>query len=210
MNPKPDHDTELLVARDASYYRAPDALRARIRRSVGAETRAPRSSWWHWSGMALACAVVGVLSWNAALWRAANLGDDAIAREVANAHVRSLQVEGRLSDVASSDRHTVKPWFQGKVDFAPVVLEMPASDFSLQGGRLDYMNGRAVAAITYRFRLHAVNLFEWPAAGEAPPQLTARDGYSIVRWRRDGLQYWLVSDAAGADLLKFAEQLARS
>ena len=203
-------DIEPLVARDASYYRAPEALRRRIREAAAAETGdVQRHAFWRWGGMAAAFALVGWMSWNAALWRAGGDAQDRLEREVAGAHIRSLMVANRFSDVLSTDQHTVKPWFQGKIDFAPVVADLPKSGFALQGGRLDYVDGRPVAAITYRLRLHAVNLFEWPAAGEVPPKLAMRDGYSLVRWRRGGLHFCLVSDASGAELLKFAQQLSQ-
>jgi anti-sigma factor RsiW len=151
-------------------------------------------------------AAASVISWNAALMQARVGGEGVLEREVASAHVRSLMAEGHLNDVVSTDQHTVKPWFQGKLDFAPVVNDLAPSGYPLTGGRLDYIDGRPVAALTYRSRLHVLNLFEWPAAdaGDAKPELVTRNGYSIVRWKRGGLQYWLVSDASPADLLKFA------
>ena len=207
MTPKNSQGDEPLVARDATYYRAPDALRARIRSSIAAEGRRQlRPKLWTWGGIAAGMAAASVISWNAALMQARVGGEGVLEREVASAHVRSLMAEGHLNDVVSTDQHTVKPWFQGKLDFAPVVNDLAPSGYPLTGGRLDYIDGRLVAALTYRSRLHVLNLFEWPAAdaGDAKPELVTRNGYSIVRWKRGGLQYWLVSDASPADLLKFA------
>ena len=207
MTPKNSPGGEPLVARDATYYRAPDALRARIRSSIAAEgRRQSRPKLWTWGGIAAGMAAASVISWNAALMQARVGGEGVLEREVASAHVRSLMAEGHLNDVVSTDQHTVKPWFQGKLDFAPVVNDLAPSGYPLTGGRLDYIDGRPVAALTYRSRLHVLNLFEWPAAdaGDAKPELVTRNGYSIVRWKRGGLQYWLVSDASPADLLKFA------
>jgi len=207
MTPKNSQGGEPLVARDATYYRAPDALRARIRSSIAAEARRQsRPKLWTWGGIAAGMAAASVISWNAALMQARVGGEGVLEREVASAHVRSLMAEGHLNDVVSTDQHTVKPWFQGKLDFAPVVNDLAPSGYPLTGGRLDYIDGRPVAALTYRSRLHVLNLFEWPAAdaGDAKPELVTRNGYSIVRWKRGGLQYWLVSDASPADLLKFA------
>jgi Predicted transmembrane transcriptional regulator (anti-sigma factor) len=114
--------------------------------------------------------------------------------------------EGHLNDVVSGDRHAVKPWFQGKLDYAPNVADLAEMGYPLVGGRLDYVNGRAVAAITYRHRLHVINLFEWPAGapGERSPESVARQGYSLVHWRRGGLEYWAITDGAPSDLLEFA------
>jgi anti-sigma factor RsiW len=210
MNPKNMPATEPLIARDASYYRAPDALRARIRASIAAEAREQsRPVMWRWGGMAASFALVALLTWNGVLLQARVGDDDRLVTEVATAHVRSLMTESHLNDVISTDQHTVKPWFEGKLDFAPPVADLARSGFALMGGRLDYVNGRAVAALTYRHRLHVVNLFEWPAAGAADsaPASVTRNGYVLVHWKRGGIQYWAISDVAGADLLQFAQLL---
>jgi anti-sigma factor RsiW len=199
-----------LIARDATYYKAPDALRDRVRAALRAEAREQqRPQMWRWGGMAAAFALVAAVSWNAALMQASG-SDESIVRDVAAAHVRSLMIESHLNDVASTDQHTVKPWFEGKLDFAPVVTDFTASGFTLIGGRLDYLDGHPAAALTYRHRLHVVNLFEWPAArsGDSTPTAIARHGYAIVHWRRAGIEYWAVSDIASEDLLAFARLLA--
>ena len=210
MGGKNETDDEPLIARDATRYRAPDALRARVRASVRAQARAQlRPRLWRWGGMAAAFAATIIVTWNLALLQARGGEEDRIAREVESAHVRSLMVEGHLNDVASTDQHTVKPWFEGKLDFAPRVEDLAPSGFALIGGRLDYVDGRPVAALTYRHRLHVVNLFEWPAAsaGDTEPSETSRKGYAIVHWRAGGLQYWAVSDIERKDLLQFARAL---
>ena len=198
-----------LIARDATYYKAPDALRDRVRAALREEAREQaRPQMWRWGGMAAAFAVVAAVSWNAALMQAGG-GEDSIVRDVAAAHVRSLMIEGHLNDVISTDQHTVKPWFEGKLDFAPVVADFAASGYMLIGGRLDYLDGHPAAALTYRHRLHVVNLFEWPAArsGDSAPTALARHGYALVHWRRAGIEYWAVSDIASEDLLAFARLL---
>jgi anti-sigma factor RsiW len=211
MSQKNSTDIEPLVARDATYYRAPDSLRRRVRQSLAAESReTSRPALARWGGMAAAFTLVGLVSWNAALYHARGEEGDRLVGEVAGAHVRSLMVEGRLNDVTSTDQHTVKPWFQGRLDFAPAVADFSAAGFTLAGGRLDYLNGRPVAAVTYDHRLHKVNVFEWPAAGESAPELVTRHGYSFAHWKHGGLQYWVASDAAGADLLQFAKLLSAS
>jgi anti-sigma factor RsiW len=208
-----DPTPEPMIARDATYYRAPDALRSRIRASIAAETRAQaKSMWLRLGGMAAAFAIVSVFSWNMALLQASGSDGERLAQDVVTAHVRSLLIEGHLNDVASSDQHTVKPWFIGKLDFAPHVVDLAASGFTLIGGRLDYLNGRPVAALTYRHRLHVVNVFEMPASDtrDAHAESSQLKGYSLVRWKRGGLEYWAISDVAGADLLGLAELLSRS
>jgi anti-sigma factor RsiW len=210
---KTDPSAEPLIARDATYYRASDALRARIQTDLAREIRTQaRPTFWRWSGMALAFATVGALSWNVALMQARGSDEERLAGEIMTAHVRSLMAENHLNDVASTDQHTVKPWFTGKIDFAPQVVDLASSGFTLVGGRLDYLNGRPVAALTYRHRLHVVNVFEWPAkdAREAAPELLTRQGYALVRWTRAGISYWAISDVAGADLLTLADLLSKS
>jgi len=125
---------------------------------------------------------------------------------VLSAHLRSVMTAGRLVDVPSTDRHEVKPWFAGRVDFAPAVPDLAARGFILVGGRLDVVDGRTVAAVTYRYRLHVVNVFERPAKdGDQPPQSMSRQGYNIVHWSRDGIERWAVSDLAAGELAAIAE-----
>jgi anti-sigma factor RsiW len=199
-----------MIARDATYYKAPDALRTRIRAHVAEVQRErARPSFFRWAGMGAAVALSALLAWNGVMLHASTSPDERLAGEVASAHVRSLLMESHLNDVVSTDQHTVKPWFQGKLNFAPNVVDLQDAGFTLAGGRLDYVNGRPVAAVTYRHRLHVVNVFEWPAAGaEVRPALRSRDGYSIVSWSHGGLEYWAISDTAGADLLQLATLLA--
>ena len=209
--PKNEAAGEPIVARDATYHRAPDALRERVRADIARQARGEaRPRLWRWGGFAAAIAASAVVGWNAALLRAG--GDDAIARDVVAAHVRSLMTGGRLNDVESSDQHTVKPWFQGKVDFAPRVADLASSGFPLAGGRVDFVNGRQVAAITYRHRLHVVNVFQWPAApgADSPPEIVARQGFTLARWRRGGIESWAISDAAEPDMGAFARALFSS
>jgi anti-sigma factor RsiW len=125
--------------------------------------------------------------------------------------VRSTLAQ-HLVDVETSDRHTVKPWFNGKVDFAPPVFDLADAGFPLVGGRLDYLDDRVVAALVYRRNKHVVNLFVWPAK---PDVLPARNvappaGYSIVHWAAGGLQFWAVSDVEPRDLEAFHQAFAKA
>lgn len=218
METRQDPPDEPMVARDATYYRASDALRERIRASIAAESFAPerpararRTLPWQWLGGAAALAATALVSWNVAMMQASARSDDVLAGEVTAAHVRSLMLQGHLNDVASTDQHTVKPWFEGKVDFAPRVEELSSCGFPLIGGRLDYLDGRAVAAMTYRRRLHVVNLFEWPSSRAAQDlRIESLKGYSVARWTEGGLQYWAVADVAPEDMREFARCMRRS
>jgi anti-sigma factor RsiW len=116
-----------------------------------------------------------------------------------------------LTDILSSNQHTVKPWFDGKLDFAPIVLDLSAQGFPLAGGRLEYLDGHPAAALAYHYRLHVINLFTWPTtrASDTQMHLDTREGYNSVHWTESAMEYWAVSDVAPPDLERFA-QLVRA
>jgi anti-sigma factor RsiW len=131
-----------------------------------------------------------------------------IASDVLTGHIRSLQA-GHLVDVPSSDRHTVKPWFQGKLDFAPPVPDLSELGWVLIGGRLDYVDGRPVAAVIYQRRMHNINVFVWPHHGTADDKIQEQDaqGYQILHWNGTDMTYWVVSDLNKDELMDFARAL---
>jgi len=133
----------------------------------------------------------------------------ALAAQIVDAHLRSLE-PGHLTDVISTDQHTVKPWFDGKLDFAPPVQDFAADGFPLTGGRLDVVGGRTVAALVYGRRKHFVNVFIWPSSNpDAPPSSGAQQGYHWITWQKNGMAYWAVSDTAAADLDELQRLLSR-
>jgi anti-sigma factor RsiW len=125
-----------------------------------------------------------------------------IEQQIVASHVRSL-LAGHLVDVVTSDRHVVKPWFNGRIDFSPQTPDLKAVGFPLVGGRLDYIGGRVVPSIVYRRRLHTINLFAWPEGSQTLPATAQFDGYNLRHWSRGGLDYWAVSDVAPGDLAQF-------
>jgi anti-sigma factor RsiW len=206
----PREPNDLEIARDATYHRAPETLHSSVATLVSAAAREEsRPRMRRAVGLAAAFAAVAIVTWNVALFQAAPSRDDVFAHEVLAAHVRSLMSPGRLMDVESSDQHTVKPWFAGKLDFTPPVRDLAADGFPLAGGRLDYVDGRSVAELTYRRRLHAVSLFVWPEPKDGDTSVKQRslNGYSLATWRHGGVRYWAVTDAAPIELTHFAELL---
>jgi anti-sigma factor RsiW len=186
----------------------PEALLQRVRSSLAsaAEQQETRFSWWRApshlvrqaAGLAAACALSVLLTW----WIVASEGQrERLESELLTAHIRSL-IQDSPIQVASSDTHTVKPWFAGRVDFAPEVKDLTAEGFPLLGGRLDYVRERRVGALVYRRRLHVINVFMWPAANAetTPPRLTTKHGYNLLAWNKGGISYWAVSDVDAAEL----------
>ena len=119
-------------------------------------------------------------------------------------HIRALQ-PGHLVDVVSTDTHTVKPWFDGRVDFAPDVRDFAADGYPLTGGRVDYVSGRTVAVLVYHHAKHPIDLFVWPGTGNAVPSVSSAKGYAIARWTADGMQHVAISDISPDDMLAFAK-----
>ncbi len=194
------------------YESAPIALRKKIRAGLDAAT-APAPSLripaWQWISVAAAMLIVASVSWYA--WpRIQNSASSSpfTAAEVIDAHIRSLQ-PGHLTDVASTDQHTVKPWFNGKLAFVPPVKDFADEGFPLIGGRLDVLAGQNVAALVYSRRKHIINVFVLPTkepdTNIHPPGL--RQGYQWRHWRHQGMEYCAVSDVSDSDLYELAQLL---
>lgn len=189
----------------ALRYAAPAGLRDRIEAALPASAPAPRQSRFAWAalgsglgaGLAAAASLVLTVS-------APQLADDTLPRQLVDSHVRSL-LATHLVDIATSDRHVVKPWFNGRIDFSPSTPDLKDQGFPLVGGRLDYIGGRVVPAIVYRRRLHTINLFVWPGRPGGTAGTVHFDGYNLVQWEKDGLEHYAVSDIGTADLVQFRQ-----
>ena len=195
------------------YYRAPDDLRRKITVSLREDDRDPlirRWLSWRWTpALVTASLLVAMLATAFLALRPAAKADDLLASEVVSAHVRSLMLD-HVTDVISTDQHTVKPWFEGKLDFSPPVVDLAEQNFKLIGGRLDYVGGRAVAALVYQRRQHIINVFVYPAGdGKAVDGPSARQGFNIVHWTKNGMTFWAVSDINAAELQELADDLQK-
>jgi anti-sigma factor RsiW len=194
---------------DAVRFAPPAGLARRVRFALrGAAQRQPPTRRFRLLAAAAALALlVAGGAWGVARLRTLPAEQELLAREVVGSHVRSLMA-AHLFDIPSTNRHVVKPWFDGKLDFSPPVVDLAAHRFPLQGGRLDYVNGRAVAALVYHRRLHVINLLIWPAAGgDTPPRAETRQGYHLVSWAKGGMAFWAVSDLNSDELNNFVQLL---
>jgi anti-sigma factor RsiW len=197
----------------ALYFEMPALLASRVRDSIrkspGAGTSLRRSVWdWRNATAFLAILVVTLSAVYLLRGPSAQGTEDTIVQEIVSSHVRSLQAN-HLVDVPSCDQHTVKPWFNGKLDFSPQVTDLAAQGFPLAGGRLDYAENRTIAALVYQRRKHFINLFIWPSGGGeiVPAKELSRQGYNIVHWNGSDMTYWAITDAAMPDLEQFAQLL---
>ncbi len=202
------------IRTEVPYYAAPPALRTRVlgvagRSRPSAAARPLRERWRWLSAGALAGSAATVLAWflgTAVLdWRA---GSD-LATEVVSDHARAT-LANRLTDVASSDRHTVKPWLSARLDYSPPVQDLAAEGFALSGGRLDYLDRRPVATLVYRYREHVIDVFVRPAAATlTPSSLSTVRGFNVVHATGSGMDWWAVSDVSPDVLSALVARLAR-
>jgi anti-sigma factor (TIGR02949 family) len=196
------------LARPGVRHSAPPGLRARIDGALAREGRVDpdrRFSATPWRRAApFAAGAVAAIAASLVLVAVLPLSPRALPREVVADHVRSLLAE-HLVDVVSTDRHTVKPWFAGRIDYAPPVVDLKDQGFALVGGRLDYLDGRVAAALVYRRRLHVINVFVRPAKGPLGGASGVLDGYNLLTWRQGGLEFWAVSDLAAPELQQFRD-----
>jgi anti-sigma factor RsiW len=192
-------------------YRAPRGLRARVSASIRMQEHLScRAPWWRgavtgWMGTGVSLALAASL-----LFVVGIPGEQAIQQELISGHVRSL-LASHLTDVTTSDQHTVKPWFNGKLDASPPVVDLASQGFPLVGGRLDYIHNHVVGALVFKHDQHVINLFIWPVAdaNDGGPASATRDGFNLLHWTCSGMTFWAVSDVNPAALRRFEAEYDR-
>jgi len=196
------------------YERAPESLRLRVRAAISPEARPQpipigRRPVLEWLAVAAAI-LIAVFLGAKVLPSIGGKTQDLVAEEIVASHIRSMQA-GHLLDVESTDQHTVKPWFDGRLDFAPPVIDLTTQGFPLVGGRLDYIDHRNVAALVYQRQKHFINVFIWPeeVKGTKLPEVQTIQGYNLVFWSHGGMVFCAASDLNVTELHQLAELLER-
>jgi anti-sigma factor RsiW len=199
------------ISNNALRFEPSAALRKRIGtaiRNEGDRTNNGSRRSWRWLIPAVSFPILAIVAVSLFALLTRPSTSDLIAQEIVSSHVRSL-MEKHLTDVPSSDQHTVKPWFDGRLDFSPPVKDLAVAEFSLVGGRLDYIGNRPVAALVYQHRQHYLNVFVWPSTGtsETSGKALVRQGYNLINWTNSGMNYWVISDLNLAELQQFVQLL---
>jgi anti-sigma factor RsiW len=192
-------------------FPVPDRLRRNVlaaTKQAEAAEREPAAGrrWFQQAGWAAAAAIL-LASLLAFHFRSSLQREDRLLAELTSSHVRSLMVD-HLTDVASTDQHTIKPWFDGKLDFAPPVKDLSDSGFPLIGGRMEYVDGHSAAALVYAHQKHFLNLFVWPSKSVSPAKArtTQHNGYNLIQWSDGKMDFEVVSDLNEVELREFVSR----
>ena len=192
--------------RAVAYVPAPAGLDDKIRARLAAEVQPAKGKWrFYLRGLVQQAAMLAIVSGLSAVlsWHLTRTAAEQyrLERDIVSAHVRSLLQESAVQ-IASSERHTVKPWFNGRLEFSPSVKDLSAEGFALLGGRLDLIGDRRIATVVYKRRLHVINVFMWPTdlQAEVAPRATGLKGYNTISWTRGGITHWAVSDLNAQEL----------
>ena len=200
------------LKQDTLFFTAPTELRRRIKAELRSqvETKSRWSFWnWNWLTTATTSVATACLALLLTLSLTRPSAEQRLAQEIVSGNIRSLMANHML-DVVSTDQHTVKPWFNGKLDFSPPVKDLAAQEFPLIGGRLDYIGGRSVAALIFHRNKHVINLFIWPVneKDSKPTVAGSIQGYNVIHWSEADMTFWAVSDLNEKELMEFVQDFA--
>ncbi len=191
-------------------FKAPPQLKKNVQAAIrAAAPRAQRTFFsWRLASAFAALVLMVAVTWTVTTQRTRSSKETMLVNDIVSSHVRSMMAN-HITDVASSDSHTVKPWFGGKLDYSPPAKDLTSQGFRLIGGRLDYLDGRPVAALVYQRSQHFINLFVWPADDNGIQSETQfmRQGYNLIHWTRSGMTYWLISELNLTELNECARLL---
>ena len=197
------------LKQDSLFFTAPTELRRAIKAELRSQIET-KSRWsffnWNWLTAATTSFATVCLALLLTLTLTRPSAEQRLTQEIVSSNIRSLMADHML-DVVSTDQHTVKPWFNGKLDFSPPVKDLAAQEFPLVGGRLDYLNGRSVAALVFHRNKHVINLFIWPVnEKDSKPAVAASiQGYNVIHWTNAGMMFWAVSDLNEKELMEFVQ-----
>jgi anti-sigma factor RsiW len=198
------------IENGALRFQAPGHLRRNVQTAIRAANPGARSPLfaWRWAGALASVMLVIGLAWIVTTQSAKSSDESQLVNDILSSHVRSMMAN-HITDVASSDSHTVKPWFGGKLDFSPPAKDLTEQGYRLIGGRLDYLDNRPVAALVYQHSQHYINLFVWPLKANAisSERQLSRQGYNVIHWTQSGMSYWLVSELNSTELNECARLL---
>jgi anti-sigma factor RsiW len=200
------------LKQDALYFPAPEALLRRVKSDLPSPTKAEpqRPAWnWNWLTTLMAGAAAACLALLLTLTLGRPASEQPLEQEIVSSHIRSLMAN-HVTDVVSTDQHTVKPWFNGKLDFSPPVKNLAKQGFPLVGGRLDYIGGHSAAALIFHRNKHIINLFIWPTQenDSEPVSSAPLQGYNVIHWSEAGMTLWAVSDLNEKELMDFAQDFS--
>ena len=198
------------IENGALRFKAPQHLKKNVQAAIRAANPGARRSLfgWRWASTFASAVLIIGLTWTVTTHRARSSEETLLVSDIVSSHVRSMMAN-HVTDVSSSDSHTVKPWFSGRLDYSPPTKDLTEQGFRLIGGRLDYLDGRPVAALVYQRSQHFINLFVWPsnsATIKQEDQMT-RQGYNLIHWTKSGMTYWLVSELNTTELNECARLL---
>src|SRR5215475_5713719 len=204
------HGLASAIENGSLRFKAPVHLKRTVQGAIRAANPVDRRSFfdWRWASVLASVVLVAAVTWTVTTHWARSASETVLVNHIVSSHIRSMMAN-HVTDVASSNSHTVKPWFNGRLDYSPPAKDLTEQGFRLVGGRLDYLVNRPVAALVYQRNQHFINLFVWPSSntGIGQEEQLARQGYNLIHWTQAGMTYWLISELNLPELKECAQLL---